>query len=1017
MSIDKNIDEPVIKKRRISAVWITPFLAAVITIWLVVSGLVNSGIYINIQFENGNDLEPGKTLVKYRGITIGVVEKLTIGDNPKKIIAVVKLIKEAKPIARLGSSFWIVKPRLSLNEVSGLNTIISGSYIEAKPAVLDKEKLLELPEQFDFSGLEQPPANLEDGGLHISLATEMNSGIPVGTPVFYNKMQAGYVYSKNIDTKEQNTILSVLINKEFEHLVNNDSNFWEMSGMSLDTSASGINLNIPPLTAVFQGGIAFDSPEDGKALNSQNKQIFMLYSSETQTKLSKEEISLYFEDSKGITSGKTPVLLRGITIGLVTDIFMGEDNKNVIGIVRLKKEYKHLATKNSVFRLVYPRLSIKGVDGLETILSGAYLELIPGDGDYTDKFYVQVGEVADKRISGVQFMLSSEDKGSLDIGSPVNFRGLKIGHIESLELKSNKVVFHGIIYNKFDHLLSPYSYFTESGGMDISVTSGGINMETPSVETLLSGGVNLINFYPVKNKGVKKSAYNIFPNRNNAFENWVKRSGGLVLDIETEGADGIKEGSPVLFKHLKVGFIEKIELKADGQKINIQALIYPKYKNLVGKNSVFWNCSGVKINLGAEGLSVQTGTITSVTSGAIEFSTPETENIEPTEKGQIFKLYEDFNSAKRQLASSKAGLWLKLVSKADKPQAVGTPVYYKGLKAGEINGTRYDSDKSEVVSDVLIYPEFEKLVNCSSRFYISSGINISADADGFNIKTKSLMSMAAGSIDFDTFGECKPLQNKDFILYKDRFEAKSAEDIKVQITFAGGGIKENASVEYSNTNIGRVIKSEFIPSENATIVTALIDKDARSLLTKNTKFWLSRGSISIKGVEDAKALITGAVIKIKPIKGEFADNFIGENFPPSPYCDEEGLRITLKSPLKYSLEPKSPVLYRQIQVGGVENVRLGNSADEVLIDIFIEQKYAALVRENSRFWNAGGIGAKINLFGIKVKTESVKTIVSGGISFATPDNFGKISSDGKVFELYETPNENWLDWKPKINIR
>jgi paraquat-inducible protein B len=99
----------------------------------------------------------------------------------------------------------------------------------------------------------------------------------------------------------------------------------------------------------------------------------------------------------------------------------------------------------------------------------------------------------------------------------------------------------------------------------------------------------------------------------------------------------------------------------------------------------------------------------------------------------------------------------------------------------------------------------------------------------------------------------------------------------------------------------------------------------------------------------------------------------------------------------------------------VEKVKLSEDGRNVEISVFIDEKYRKLVRDNSVFWNSGGIGTKINLFGVKVKTESMKTLITGGISFATPDDAGTQVRDKETYVLYADPKSSWLKWSPDLS--
>lgn len=115
-----------------------------------------------------------------------------------------------------------------------------------------------------------------------------------------------------------------------------------------------------------------------------------------------------------------------------------------------------------------------------------------------------------------------------------------------------------------------------------------------------------------------------------------------------------------------------------------------------------------------------------------------------------------------------------------------------------------------------------------------------------------------------------------------------------------------------------------------------------------------------------------------------------------------------------------PVTYREVAVGKVTDFELGPNADRVLISILIEPRYTSLVRSGSRFWNTSGFGFDFGLLkGAQLRTESVETLMEGGIAFATPEGeqMGKPALPGQTFLLFDEANEEWLRWAPKIALK
>jgi len=128
------------------------------------------------------------------------------------------------------------------------------------------------------------------------------------------------------------------------------------------------------------------------------------------------------------------------------------------------------------------------------------------------------------------------------------------------------------------------------------------------------------------------------------------------------------------------------------------------------------------------------------------------------------------------------------------------------------------------------------------------------------------------------------------------------------------------------------------------------------------------------------------------------------------------LEIILTTPQINTLSIGSPVYYRGIEVGEVEYFRLNTNSTQVEIHALIEPAFAPLVRAGSQFWNAGGISVNLKFFGINISAENLKSLVVGGIAFATPASGGTAASNGSVFQLNEKVDDKWLKWSPSIEI-
>lgn len=242
----------------------------------------------------------------------------------------------------------------------------------------------------------------------------------------------------------------------------------------------------------------------------------------------------------------------------------------------------------------------------------------------------------------------------------------------------------------------------------------------------------------------------------------------------------------------------------------------------------------------------------------------------------------------------------------------------------------------------------------------------------------------------------------------------------ITITFQdGSGLEAGKTViDYKGVKVGLVSSVKLAPDLKTVNVIARLDKSAESLASEGTLFWVVRPEIGVEGIRGLDTLLSGQYIAVQPGTGKSQTTFNGLENPPPAGPDKPGINLLLQADRLGSLEMGSPIYYREVKVGEVDRYRLADDSGSVLIHIHIDKPYDALIRENTRFWNASGIGVSLGLLGVKVQTESLAALLSGGVGFATPDNdnMGGPVPSGAVFELSNDLDESWLKWKPSIPL-
>jgi paraquat-inducible protein B len=210
-------------------------------------------------------------------------------------------------------------------------------------------------------------------------------------------------------------------------------------------------------------------------------------------------------------------------------------------------------------------------------------------------------------------------------------------------------------------------------------------------------------------------------------------------------------------------------------------------------------------------------------------------------------------------------------------------------------------------------------------------------------------------------------------------------------------------VRYKNIEVGLVESVRFSDDFANVILRVEMAQDTEDFVGRGARFWVVRPQLSVRGVSGLSTLVSGAYIEVEPGQGAPQRHFEGLESPPVVRAEEAGTRVTLVSDRLGSLDSGSPVYYRGIVAGEVLGHELGSDQKSVLIFAFVRAPFDQLVRSNSRFWNVSGIDVDVSSEGITVRTESVQTVLFGGISFDTPESPepAKSDLDGVIFTLHE----------------
>lgn len=309
-----------VRRRRLSWVWLIPVASALIGGGLLWSTLARRGPLVRVTFDTAESLQAGQSQVKFKDMQMGTVQGFELTPDRKQVVTSIRMTRQAEELLTEGAQFWVVKPRVYAGDITGLNTILTGTYVAMQPGEAGK------PEQRAFTGLVNPPTLAPDQpGRTFNLTAARLGPVNLGTPVFFHDLDVGKVVGWDFAGMADSVTLHVFVNAPYAGWVHRDSRFWNSSGVDLRVGPEGVRLQVDSLKALVLGGITFDTPSGpDQAGASAEGDSFPLYANqevaETATARRRAELASYFTGSVGGLAVGAHVTLQGMAIGDVTSV-------------------------------------------------------------------------------------------------------------------------------------------------------------------------------------------------------------------------------------------------------------------------------------------------------------------------------------------------------------------------------------------------------------------------------------------------------------------------------------------------------------------------------------------------------------------------------------------------------------------------------------------------------------------------------------------------------------------------
>jgi paraquat-inducible protein B len=325
-------------RTRFSLIWLIPIVALGLAGYLGYRTLADRGPLITITFQTGDGLTAGQTAVRHKAVQLGTVESIRLSKDMQQVIVRVRMTRQADPILTNHARFWVVRPRLSSGSISGLETLVSGSYIEVDPGTPGGTS------QYQFTGLNEPPGvRSDEPGRTFDLRASRIGSLGAGSPVFYRDVQVGEVLGYDTPDIGNPITVHIFVRAPFDDYVRRDTHFWNVSGLSVNLGPGGLHVEVASIQAVLSGGVAFLTPPNtqGDPVSAANT-TFTLYRDYQTAQAAGLQDNIpfvaYFQDSVSGLAPGAPVQLYGIQVGEVTDVKLQIDPKTAKAHVRVAFE-------------------------------------------------------------------------------------------------------------------------------------------------------------------------------------------------------------------------------------------------------------------------------------------------------------------------------------------------------------------------------------------------------------------------------------------------------------------------------------------------------------------------------------------------------------------------------------------------------------------------------------------------------------------------------------------------------
>ena len=584
------------------------------------------GIEVQVAVPMADNLKVNETPVFYKNLQVGMLSDLEFpaeddyeffnaGGRKGMLKGTLLIDPNHSDLLKSGSTILLREPRFSLNkeQISKIGELFRGIYFDIFAGQGEEKRHFTVQKEADFL-LSLPNV------LALTLTAPKSYGVEEGQGIYYNDIQIGEVLKRQLTL--ENVSFRAIIYPPYRALIAENSKFVAISNLDVSVGLDGVRVKAGSPSDWIKGGVRLiaDKQQNGKAKSS-----YPLYKDMdlAQAGITSNEktatLVLSAKNLSGIDKGSL-VLYRDFQVGEVLNV---QPQKNGFDVeLYIEPNYRHLMSNHNRFWIepaIAAELSMKGL----TVQSSPLMRTLKGaisfdnGGSKSDKTLYSSKE---KALSGNTYItLTAKDASKLFNGMEIKYMGLTIGKVEKLELQNAKKQIKVTAYIEGQY----YPLVAKAGSIFRAVAA---EVSTSGIKNLDAALQTYISVEAGNGKAQTQFALSDTDTNQTTYAN------GYPIIVETSDARGIEPEAPVLYRGMQVGIVKKLNLSELGDRVLIHLSIENKYQHLVRNNTEFWAASGYTMDVSLQGVSMNSGTMSQLLKGGIEFSTPSGRVVQPQAK-------------------------------------------------------------------------------------------------------------------------------------------------------------------------------------------------------------------------------------------------------------------------------------------------------------------------------------------------------------------------------------------------